>query len=172
MNLKRFYLPLLFMVLCFHVKAQPELDLQPFASGLENPIGITNAGDERLFVIQQRGLIQIIYSNGAISDSPFLDLSDIVSQSYSERGLLGPCLPPRLWWKWLLLCKLYPEQREHGYLPLFGEWNQSGACRQGKRNNTIDHRATIRKSQRGSTAFRFRRIPYWRKWYYTNKSRS
>jgi glucose/arabinose dehydrogenase len=61
-------------------------------SGLSSPIYLTNAGDSRLFVVQQRGVIKVIQSNGTMSD--FLDLSGVVSQSGSERGLLGLAFHP------------------------------------------------------------------------------
>jgi glucose/arabinose dehydrogenase len=90
------YLPLvILMVVVFTAsKSQPQLELQPFASGLESPIGIMNAGDDRLFVIQQRGLIRIIDPEGNVSDTPFLDLSGTVSQTGFETGLLGLAFHP------------------------------------------------------------------------------
>jgi hypothetical protein len=74
-------------------KAQPQLELQPFASGLQSPIDLQSAGDDRLFVVQQRGLILIIDPEGNVSDTPFLDLSGKVSQN-GENGLLGLAFHP------------------------------------------------------------------------------
>lgn len=86
---------LVFMIVpCALLQAQPQLELQPFASGLESPIGIMNAGDDRLFVIQQRGLIRIVDPEGNVSDTPFLDLSGTVSQTGFETGLLGLAFHP------------------------------------------------------------------------------
>ncbi len=86
---------LVFMTVpCAVLKAQPQLELQPFSSGLESPIGIMNAGDDRIFVIQQRGLIRIIDPEGNVSDTPFLDLSGTVSQTGFETGLLGLAFHP------------------------------------------------------------------------------
>jgi hypothetical protein len=76
------------------LRAQPQLELQPFASGFQSPIGIMNAGDDRLFVIQQRGLIRIIDLEGNIADTPFLDFSGTVSQEGFETGLLGLAFHP------------------------------------------------------------------------------
>jgi glucose/arabinose dehydrogenase len=63
-------------------------------SGLENPIGIANAGDGsgRLFVLEQAGRIRII-KDGFLLAEPFLD---IVSQvdCCGERGLLGLAFDP------------------------------------------------------------------------------
>ncbi|MFO7977556.1 MAG: PQQ-dependent sugar dehydrogenase [Bacteroidales bacterium] len=74
--------------------AQPQIELQPFASGLDNPVGLTHAGDERLFVIQQRGLIRILDQQGNVMETPFLDLSTMVSQEGNETGLLGLAFHP------------------------------------------------------------------------------
>ncbi len=67
--------------------------LQSFATGLSSPVSIANAGDSRLFVVQQGGLIRIINANGTINATPFLNLSTIIS-SGSERGLLGLAFHP------------------------------------------------------------------------------
>ncbi len=75
-----FYVPL---------SAQVQLETQSFATGFADPVAIVNAGDDRLFVVQQRGLIRILDLEGTVSGTPFLDLSGIVSQSGSETGLLG-----------------------------------------------------------------------------------
>lgn len=74
-------------------------DLTPVAEGFNRPLYITNAGDDsgRLFVLEQAGLIRIV-QDGAVLATPFMDLSDRVSQdvlrSYSERGLLGLAFHP------------------------------------------------------------------------------
>lgn len=62
---------------------------QEVASGLNNPVGLVNAGDGsgRLFVLEQGGLIRIV-KDGSILPTPFLDLSQKVS-CCGERGLLG-----------------------------------------------------------------------------------
>ena len=67
--------------------------LQPFATGFDSPVEIANAGDSRLFVVQQTGLIRILNSNGSINVTPFLNLSTIIS-SGGERGLLGLAFHP------------------------------------------------------------------------------
>ncbi|MFW6370673.1 MAG: PQQ-dependent sugar dehydrogenase [Bacteroidota bacterium] len=74
--------------------AQPQLDRELVASGLDSPTGIVNAGDERLFVIEQRGHVQIMDEEGNLLQTPFLDLSDVVSQSGFETGLLGLAFHP------------------------------------------------------------------------------
>ena len=75
--------------------SQPEIELLPFAGGLTFPIDIAEAGDERLFIVQQRGLIRIINPDGTVNSDPFIDLSGLVSQSGNERGLLGLAFHPQ-----------------------------------------------------------------------------
>ena len=84
----------LLSVILTPVIAQPQIDLEPFASGFDSPLGIVNAGDERLFVVEQGGLIRIIESNENVLETPFLDLSETVNQTGFERGLLGLAFHP------------------------------------------------------------------------------
>ncbi len=65
--------------------------LVPVADGLRQPVVITNAGDERLFVAEQSGAIRIVRS-GELLREPFLDLSGELSTG-GERGLLGLAFP-------------------------------------------------------------------------------
>jgi glucose/arabinose dehydrogenase len=69
---------------------------QPVASGLSEPVGLSNAADGsgRLFVLEKRGLVRII-QNGAMLPTPFLDISDHVGSRPSEQGLLGLAFHPR-----------------------------------------------------------------------------
>jgi glucose/arabinose dehydrogenase len=70
------------------------LSLSRIANGytFESPVYLTHAGDERLFVVELKGDIEIIHSNGTVTK--FLDLSSRVSQSGGERGLLGLAFHP------------------------------------------------------------------------------
>ncbi len=68
--------------------------LEPFASGLNAPVAMAHAGDERLFVVQQGGLIRIIGPDGSIATDPFLNISSLVV-SGGERGLLGLAFHPQ-----------------------------------------------------------------------------
>jgi glucose/arabinose dehydrogenase len=61
-------------------------------TGFSSPIYLTNAGDSRLFVVEQRGMIKIIHPN--LSVTTFINLSGVVSQSGGERGLLGLAFHP------------------------------------------------------------------------------
>jgi glucose/arabinose dehydrogenase len=67
--------------------------LTPFASGLTSPVCIANAGDSRLFVINQHGTVVLIDSAGNLNPGNFLDLRDRVVYG-SERGLLGIAFHP------------------------------------------------------------------------------
>ena len=70
------------------------LGLTQVASGLSQPLLVTNAGDGsgRLFVVEQGGKIKIIAA-GKVLAVPFLDLSSSVSNG-SEQGLLGLAFHP------------------------------------------------------------------------------
>jgi len=82
-------LALLFMGLSQGALAQR---LVPVADGLKQPVSITNAGDSRLFVVQQGGMVRIV-KDGTLLKDPFLDISDR-TKSGGERGLLGLAFPP------------------------------------------------------------------------------
>jgi glucose/arabinose dehydrogenase len=83
----------------------PQIGYDVVSSGeLSTPIGMTHANDGsgRLFVIDQRGKIQIL-QNGQVLPTPFLDLSsDLVPQrttgsgqtTFDERGLLSLAFHP------------------------------------------------------------------------------
>ncbi len=70
--------------------------LQPYLSGLSSPLLLTNAkdGTNRTFVVQQRGIIKVVQP-GSTTPTDFINLSTKVSQSGSERGLLGLTFHPQ-----------------------------------------------------------------------------
>jgi len=70
-----------------------ELDLQLIADGFSSPVGIEHAGDNRLFIIEQGGLVRILNTDGSIEGHPFLDLSDSTNAD-GEQGLLGLAFHP------------------------------------------------------------------------------
>jgi glucose/arabinose dehydrogenase len=76
------------------LRAAPQIDLQPVATGLANPVAITNAGDGsgRLFITLQAGQI-VIYDGTRVLPTPFLDITPLVS-SGGERGLLSVAFHP------------------------------------------------------------------------------
>ncbi len=76
--------------------AQAFLTTELVASGLNRPIYVTAPeGDARLFIIEQRGTIQIL-KDGSILPEPFLDIDAIVANvsGFSEQGLLGLAFHP------------------------------------------------------------------------------
>lgn len=68
--------------------------LETFATNLSNPVNIKHAGDDRLFVVERSGRIQILNSEGSINSSAFLDIENRVSNSGGERGLLAMAFHP------------------------------------------------------------------------------
>lgn len=69
------------------------VELRLLASGLADPVAIAQAGDDRLFIVEQRGRIRI-FAAGAVQPGSFLDLSARVL-SGGEQGLLGLAFHPR-----------------------------------------------------------------------------
>lgn len=83
------------------------VQVKPVASGLISPVDLIPgpAGSNQLFVVDQGGLIRTIGSGG-LQSTPFLDLTQLMSQinnptgptglqaGYDERGLLGLAFSP------------------------------------------------------------------------------
>lgn len=85
---------ILFALLLFSFTFSAQnVNLELFANGLSSPLGITNAGDDRLFVNEQDGKIILINSDGTVNPTPFLDIDSQIS-SGGERGLLGLAFHP------------------------------------------------------------------------------
>jgi glucose/arabinose dehydrogenase len=86
------YILLLFLFISGIMRSQ-EVDISLFATGFNNPVDIQNAGDERLFVVEQAGIIKILNPDGTTNAEDFLNITSIVS-SGGERGLLGLAFHP------------------------------------------------------------------------------
>lgn len=69
------------------------ISLEKVVGGLPRPIGLANAGDSRLFVVDQDGKVLIV-DGGAVKGT-FLDITGPVATSGSERGLLGLAFHPQ-----------------------------------------------------------------------------
>jgi glucose/arabinose dehydrogenase len=69
--------------------------LTQFATGLSSPVEITNAGDARLFIVQQSGAIRIANPDGTLKPNNFLTLTTATISTGGERGLLGLVFHPQ-----------------------------------------------------------------------------
>ena len=85
-------LPLILLLLATTAPAQ-DVALLPIASGLNQPVALTHAGDTRLFITQQIGTV-MVYDALGLRATPFLDIRSIVL-SGGERGLLSVAFHPR-----------------------------------------------------------------------------
>lgn len=90
--MKKHYLTttLFFLSTIFYAQ---EFTVEPFATGMVNVVEISNASDDRLFAVEQEGVIRIVNTDGSVNPTPFLDISSIVG-SGGERGLLGLAFAP------------------------------------------------------------------------------
>jgi glucose/arabinose dehydrogenase len=58
------------------IPAHLNVSLVSVAAGFNQPTAIRHAGDGRLFVVEQAGVIRIIDENGDVLPDPFLDIQD------------------------------------------------------------------------------------------------
>jgi glucose/arabinose dehydrogenase len=81
-------------------KVKPEVDGQKgsatfqiaselIVTGINSPTTITNAGDERLFVTEQAGVIRVFDRDGNLESTPFMNIQNRVQDVGGEQGLLG-----------------------------------------------------------------------------------
>ncbi len=74
--------------------AVESITLQPVLEGVfSKPVYLTNAFDERLFVVEQAGVVRIV-RDGQLLEQPFLDIRDRVGSSQLEQGLLSIAFHP------------------------------------------------------------------------------
>ena len=72
----------------------PNLTLTTVVSGLNGPLGLERPpGDNRFFVVEQRGTIRII-ENGALQAGNFLNIQSLTNFDGAEQGLLGLAFHP------------------------------------------------------------------------------
>lgn len=70
------------------------LELETVVSGLASPVYVTSPpGDDRLFVVEQAGVIRIV-ENGQLRATPFLDITSLV-RCCGEQGLLSLAFHPQ-----------------------------------------------------------------------------
>lgn len=84
----------LFATLCLCSSFAQDIELESFASGFNRPVNIKHAGDDRLFVMEQDGIIKIVNSDGTVETTNFLDIDDRVRSIGNEQGLLGLAFHP------------------------------------------------------------------------------
>lgn len=89
--MKKGFLLLAFLCL-ITIVSKAQISLTQFAQGLALPVDIKSCGDDRLFVLEQKGNIQLLDTAGVMYSRPFLNIQTRVQLS-SEQGLLGLAFP-------------------------------------------------------------------------------
>jgi glucose/arabinose dehydrogenase len=70
------------------------ISLVPVLEGVfSRPVYLTHALDERLFIVEQSGVVHIL-KDGQLLEDPFLDIQDRVGSSQLEQGLLSIAFHP------------------------------------------------------------------------------
>lgn len=80
----------------YNAIAQPVIGFSSFITGLASPVDIVNAGDgsNRLFIVQQRGIIRVYDQNtNTLLATPFLNITPLLPTG-SEQGLLSMAFYP------------------------------------------------------------------------------
>lgn len=85
---------LLFTLITINFSSAQDLDLELFASNFIRPVSIKHAGDNKLYIVEQDGLIKIINGDGTVQSTSFLNINDRVINTGNERGLLGLAFHP------------------------------------------------------------------------------
>lgn len=92
--MKKLILPFILLFTCTTNFAQINLSLSLVSQGFNRIVDIANAGDRRLFIVEQPGVIKSITFGGRIQTMPFLDIKSKVLWS-GEMGLLGLVFHPQ-----------------------------------------------------------------------------
>lgn len=85
--------PIFLLLFCTFTFAQ-DIEIESFASGFTSPIGIENAGDSRLFIVERLGIIKIVNDEGVTNATAFLNIDGRVTNNGGEQGLLGLAFHP------------------------------------------------------------------------------
>jgi hypothetical protein len=81
---------------CNSVSGIPTLVLTEIANNLDEPTSaVVPPGDTRIFITERPGTIRILDAGGQVLATPFLDLTALVDDAGSERGLLGLAFHPQ-----------------------------------------------------------------------------
>lgn len=81
------------MCLIYTLSFSQDIEIETFATGFSEPVNVKHAGDDRLFVVEQDGIIKIVNGDGSTNSAPFLDIQARVFSS-GERGLLAMAFHP------------------------------------------------------------------------------
>ncbi len=71
------------------------LNIDQFASGFIQPVDIAHAGGDELYIVERAGRIFVLDESGNTLPGHFLNITDRVNSSASERGLLGLVFHPQ-----------------------------------------------------------------------------
>lgn len=69
------------------------IEAQEYATGFISATDVTNAGDSRLFVSEETGLIRVVQNDGTVLATPYLDITDRVDTGF-QQGLLSLTFDP------------------------------------------------------------------------------
>ena len=116
---------ILLILQCFLGFGQNTIDLQLLGSGFFGPTDISNAGDERLFIVERSGRIRILNQDGSVNDDPFLDIRNQVWDNQGEQGLLGVVF--------------HPQYEENGYFFVNYTFGNDGTTRISRFTRNIDN---------------------------------
>lgn len=108
---RRLLLPFLTFAFPLFLAAQPKIQLVNWASGFDRPVDIAHCGDNRLFIVEQDGLIWVLDSLGAKLDT-FLYIDSRVNSGANEQGLLG--------------LAFHPNYAQNGYFFVYYTQNSTG----------------------------------------------
>lgn len=70
-----------------------DIQFELLKDGFSRLLGLEHAGDNRLFAVEQDGLIKILNPDNTVNPTPFLDVSNLVGGG-GEQGLLGLAFHP------------------------------------------------------------------------------
>ncbi len=78
----------------FFTAAQDRIFSEVYQDGFSFPVDIAFDQDNNMFVIEKRGTVKVVKSDGKKTNDFFIDLRDRVNSSANERGLLGIAFDP------------------------------------------------------------------------------